>query len=156
MSWNGGDEKTVTYTTGTNLYLTSEDPAQSGYSLWTRSISDSLWMTTIEYQSSSNTWTQNVDVKTGVWTQSLYINNVLIWIDTWDMKTTEWDLTWPIVLLSAVESESEGVMVRVARIALPTVVLSLLVLAFFSCYKKTNIWSAERDDHYRRPLIETA
>ena len=86
----------------------------------------------------------------------MYINNVLIWIDTWDMKTTEWDLTWPIVLLSAVESESEGVMVRVARIALPTVVLSLLVLAFFSCYKKTNIWSAERDDHYRRALIETA
>lgn len=47
----------------------------------------------IEDYDTDRIWLQLVDLEVGSWSQEYHVGDVLIWADTWDTSSTEWNFS---------------------------------------------------------------
>ena len=112
-------------------------------------------------ESTQRKWHQVLDLKTGTWTQSHYVSDILIWQDSWDMSKTLYNpyKFHPTNTLLAAQPATDSTAHLESNSSSSWTMSAVLVAsAIFgaSIYTCTQLQKRKVDeaaDDYRRPLL---
>lgn len=93
-----------------------------------------MWSLSITEYTTDRTWSQEVYLGEGNWTQSYVVEGVTIWADTWDTNSTAWNFTQAgehhVELLSTIGEDGEDSGDGKTNVILAAGVLSMTLLGY--------------------------